>query len=65
LEGLLFFEGTDLETEMGREYSTYGEKRGAYGVLAGKSERSRPLGRRRRRREDNIKMDLPDFGLEA
>jgi len=33
-------------------------KGGVYGVLVGKSERKRPLGRLRRRWEDNIKMDL-------
>ena len=35
-----------------------GERRGIYGVLVGKPERKRPLGRPRRRWEDNIKMDL-------
>jgi hypothetical protein len=33
-----------------------GERRGAYGALAGKPEERRPLGRPRRRWEDNIKM---------
>jgi len=31
-------------------------------VLVGKSEGKRPLGRPRRRWEDNIKMDLHDVG---
>jgi hypothetical protein len=31
-------------------------------VLVGKPERKRPLGRPRRRREDNIKMDLQEVG---
>jgi hypothetical protein len=31
-------------------------------VLVGKPEGKRPLGRPRRRREDNIKMDLQEFG---
>jgi hypothetical protein len=35
-----------------------GERRGVYRVLVGKPERKRQLGRSRRRREDNIKMDL-------
>jgi hypothetical protein len=35
-----------------------GEKRSAYRVLVGKPEGKRPLGRPRRRWEDNIKMDL-------
>jgi hypothetical protein len=35
-----------------------GEDRGVYRVLVGKREGKRPLGRPRRRWEDNIKMDL-------
>ena len=35
-----------------------GEGRGVHRVLVGKRERKRPLGRPRRRWEDNIKMDL-------
>jgi hypothetical protein len=31
-------------------------------VLVGKPEGKRPLGRPRRRWEDNIKMDLPEVG---
>jgi hypothetical protein len=34
------------------------ERRGVYRVLVGKAEGKRPLGRLRRRWEDNIKMDL-------
>jgi len=34
------------------------ERRGVYRVLVGKPEEKRPLGRPRRRWEDNIKMDL-------
>jgi hypothetical protein len=34
-----------------------GEGRGVYRVFLGKSEGKRPLGRPRRRWEDNIKMD--------
>jgi hypothetical protein len=37
-------------------------KRGLYSVLLGKPEGRRPLGRPRRRREDNIKMDLQEVG---
>jgi len=37
-----------------------GERRGLYGVLVGKPEGKRPLGRPRRRWEDNIKMDLQE-----
>ena len=39
-----------------------GEMAGADGVLVGKPERMRPLGRPRRRWEDNIKMDLHEVG---
>jgi hypothetical protein len=39
-----------------------GERRGAYRVLVGKPEGRRPLGRPRRRWEDNIKMDLREVG---
>jgi len=37
-----------------------GEGRGMYRVLVGKPEGKRPLGRPRRRWEDNIKMDLQE-----
>jgi hypothetical protein len=39
-----------------------GEKRNAYGILVGKPEGKRPLGRPRRRWQDNIKMDLKEIG---
>jgi len=39
-----------------------GEKRGVYRVLVRKPEGKRPLGRPRRRWEDNIKMDLQEVG---
>jgi hypothetical protein len=35
-----------------------GEGRGVYGVLVGRTEGKRPLGRPRHRWEDKIKMDL-------
>jgi hypothetical protein len=38
------------------------EDRGVYRVLVGKPEKKRPLGRPRRRWEDNIKMDLQEVG---
>ena len=38
------------------------ERRGVHRVLVGKSESKRPLGRPRRRWEDNIKMDLQVVG---
>ena len=39
-----------------------GERRGVYRVLVGKPEGKRPLGRPRRRWEDNIKKDLQEVG---
>ena len=39
-----------------------GEGRGVYRVLVGKPEGKRPLGRPRRRWEDNIKTDLHEVG---
>ena len=38
------------------------EGRGVHKVLVGKPEGQRPLGRPRRRWEDNIKMDLREVG---
>jgi hypothetical protein len=42
-----------------------GERRGAYRVLVGKPEKKRPLRRRRRRWEDNIKVDFKEIGWEG
>ena len=39
-----------------------GKRRGAYKILVGKPEGKRPLGRPKRRWEDDIKMDLQDVG---
>jgi len=39
-------------------WRVWGQGRGVYRVLVGKPEGKRPLGRPRRRWEDNIKMDL-------
>jgi hypothetical protein len=47
---------------MGRACGAYGEDRGVHRVLVGKTEGKRPLGRPRRRWEDNIKMDLQEVG---
>jgi hypothetical protein len=47
---------------MGRTCGAYGENRGMHRVLVGKPEEKRPLGRPRRRWEDNIKMDLQEVG---
>jgi hypothetical protein len=37
---------------------------GVHGVLVGRPESKRPLGRPRRRWEDNIKMDLMEIGID-
>jgi hypothetical protein len=39
-----------------------GKKRGAYRVLMGKPEETRPIGRPRRSWEDNTKMYLQEVG---
>jgi hypothetical protein len=42
-----------------------GEERGVYGVLVGKPEGKRPLGRPGRRGEDNIKLDLKEIRIDG
>jgi hypothetical protein len=42
-----------------------GEMRNAYRILVGKPEVKRPLGRPKRRWEDNIKMDLREIGWDG
>jgi hypothetical protein len=42
-----------------------GEGRSVYRFLVGKPECKRPLGRHRRRWEDNIKMYLREIGIEG
>jgi hypothetical protein len=39
-----------------------GDRKGAYRVLVGRPEGKRPLGRPRRRWEDNIKINLQEVG---
>jgi hypothetical protein len=41
------------------------EGRSSYRVLVGRSEGKRPLGRPRRKWEDNIKMDLKEIGIDG
>jgi hypothetical protein len=41
------------------------EGRSVYRVLVRRPEGKRPLGRPRRRREDNIKMDLREIGING
>jgi hypothetical protein len=42
-----------------------GEGRGVYRVLVGRLEGKRPLGKPRRRWEDNIKLDLRKIGIDG
>jgi hypothetical protein len=42
-----------------------GEGRGAYRVLVGRTEGKRPLGRPKRRWEDNIKLDVREIGIDG
>jgi hypothetical protein len=41
-----------------------GQVRGVHSVLLRRHEGKRPLGRPRRRWDDNIKMDLRDIGID-
>jgi hypothetical protein len=43
----------------------WGEVRGVYRVLVGRPEGKRPLGRPRRRWEDNVKLDLREIGIDG
>jgi hypothetical protein len=42
-----------------------GEERGVYRVLVGRPEGQRPLGRPRRRWEDNIKLNIREIGIDG
>jgi len=50
------------KNEMGGASSTKGDGNGVYRVLVGKPGGKRPLGRPRRRWEDNIQMNLQEVG---
>jgi hypothetical protein len=63
-----YYSGDQIEkNEMGGACSTMGERSGAYRILVGTPDGRRPLGRPRRRWEDNIKMDLQDvrWGIDC
>jgi hypothetical protein len=47
-----------------RHVARMGEGRGVYVVLVGRAEGKKPLGKSRRRWEDNIKMDLREIGID-
>ena len=53
------------EGEMAGACGMYGGKKNAQKVLMGESEGGKPLGRPRRRWEDNIKMDPKKWVLEG
>jgi len=58
-----YFSGDKIEKNvMGGAYRTNGERRGVYRAFVGKPEGKRPVGRPRRRWEDNIKMELQEVG---
>ena len=58
--------GKIKKNEVGGACGAHGEGRGVQRVLVGKPDRKRPLGRPRRRWEDNIKMDLQEWeGVET
>jgi hypothetical protein len=60
---MIYCAGDKIEkNEMGGACSADGEGRGVYRVLVGKPDVKKPLGRLRRRWEDNIKMDFHDVG---
>jgi hypothetical protein len=51
---------------MGRAYSSHGrEARNACRILVGKPDGKRPIGRLRRRWEDNINMDLREIAWDS
>ena len=50
---------------MGRAYSENGGNWKAFKILTDKPTGKRPLGRSRRRWEDNIRMDLDEIGINA
>jgi hypothetical protein len=58
-----YYSGDQINrTEMDRECSLYGERRGEYRVLVGKLEGGRPLRRSRRRLANNIEMGPREVG---
>jgi hypothetical protein len=56
---------SNQKNEVGGACSTYGNGRGVYRVLVGKTVGKRPLGRPKRIWDNNIKMDLQKVGCEG
>jgi hypothetical protein len=50
---------------VGGTCGTHGEGSGVYSVLIGRPDGKRPLGRPRRRWEDNTKLDLREIGIDG
>jgi hypothetical protein len=50
------------KNEMGGHVARMGERRGVYRAFVGKPEGKGPVGRHRRRWENNIKTDLQEVG---
>jgi hypothetical protein len=50
---------------MGKGCGIFGERRGAYRVLMGKSKKKRPPGSRRHRQENNIEVNVQEIRQEA
>jgi hypothetical protein len=53
------------EDEIGGVCSTHGTYENCILTLVGKPEGKKPLGRPRRRREDNIRLHVTEIGLES
>jgi hypothetical protein len=53
------------DDKMGLVCGTHGKKRNEYGILVGKLEGERLLGRRKRRSEFNIKMNVWEEGWDG
>jgi hypothetical protein len=54
-----YYSGNQIEkNKMGGHVARMWEKKGAYRILVGRPEGRQPLGRPRRRWDDNIKIDL-------
>ena len=54
-----------LKNKMGGHVARMGDSTDVYRVLVGKPEGNRPLGRPRRRWEDNIEMNLQEVGCRG
>ena len=56
--------GKQIEMRWAGHVARMGYRMGVYRVSVGKPEGKRPLGRPRRRWEENIKMDLQELGCK-